>query len=80
MLSRFPCRSQSRRGVSRRRARGRHGRRGASSGVPAAVLGVGIGSQGVVGHAGAVRLVGASPPVSLVGQSRQHRRALCLGR
>ena len=48
--------------MSRRRARGRHGRRGASSGAPAAVLGVGVDSRGSVGHAGMVRLAGASPP------------------
>ena len=42
--------------------RGRHGWRGASSGAPAAVLRVGIGSRGGVDHAGAVRLAGTSPP------------------
>ena len=45
------------------RHHGRHGQRGAPSGAPAAVLGVGVGSQGSVGHAGAVCLAGASPPV-----------------
>ena len=63
MLGRFPCRSQSHQGVSRRHAHGRHGRRGASFGAPAAVLRAGIDSWGSIDHAGAVYLVGASPPV-----------------
>ena len=62
MFGRFPCRSQSHRGVSRRRARGRHGRRRASSGAPATVLRVGIGSRGGVEHAGAVCLAETSSP------------------
>ena len=48
--------------MSRHRARGRHGRRGAFSGAPAAVLRVGIGSRGGVECFGAVRLAGVSPP------------------
>ena len=43
------------------RHRGRHGWRGASTGVPATVLRVGIGSQGDVDHDGAVHLAGVSP-------------------
>ena len=80
MLSRFPCQSQSCRGVSRRRARGRHGRRRAPSGAPATVLRVGIGSRGGVEHASAVSLVGASPPACLAGRSWQRRRAHSLCR
>ena len=60
--------------MSRRRARGRHGRRGAFSGVLVAVLRVGIGSRGGVDHAGVIRLTGASPPARLAGQSWQRRR------
>ena len=41
--------------------RGHHGRRGASSGVPATVLRVGIGSRGDVDHGGVVHLAGVSP-------------------
>ena len=40
----------------------RHGRRGAFSGAPAAVLRAGIVSLGCVDGSGAVYLVGASPP------------------
>ena len=69
MFGRFPCRSQSHRGVSRRRARGRHGRRRASSGASATILRVGIGSRGGVDHAGAVCLAEASPLVRLAGRS-----------
>ena len=43
------------------RHRGHHGRHGASSGVPATVLRVGIGSRGDVDHDGAVHLAGVSP-------------------
>ena len=50
--------------------RGRHGRRGASSGVPAAVLEVGVDSRGGVGRAGTVCLVEASPSAHFAGQSR----------
>ena len=41
----------------------RHGRRGAPSGAPAAVLRGGIDSWDVVDHVGAVCLAGASPSV-----------------
>ena len=77
MLGRFPYRSQSRRGVSRRHARGRHGRRRASSGVPATVLRVGIGSRGGVDLAGAVCLGEVSPSARLAGRSWQRRRVPC---
>jgi len=63
--------------VSRRRARGRHGRRRVSSGAPATVLRVGIGSRGGVDHVGAVCLAKASPLVRLAGRSWQHRRVPC---
>ena len=39
----------------------RHGRRGAPSGAPAAVLRTGIDSWDVVDHVGAIRLAGDSP-------------------
>ena len=77
MFGRFPCRSQSHRGVSRRRARGRHGRRRASSGAPATVLRVRIGLRGGVDHAGAICLAKASPLVRLAGRSWQRRRVPC---
>ena len=80
MLSRFPCQSQSCRGVSRRRARGRHGWRGACSGAPTAVLRAGIGSRGGVDRAGAVRLAGTSPLARLAGRSWQRHRAPSLCR
>ena len=63
--------------MSRRHARGRHGRRRASSGVPATVLRVGIGSRGGVDHAGAVCLAKTSPSARLAGQSWQRRRVPC---
>ena len=64
--------------MSRRRARGRHGRRGAFSGVLVAVLRVGIGSRGGVDHAGAVCLAKTSPSARLAGQSWQRRRVSCV--
>ena len=49
---------------------GHHGRRGASSGVPAAVLGVGIGSRGHVDHDGTVCIAGVSPSARFGRRSR----------
>ena len=46
------------------------------SGVPFAVLRIGIDSRHGVDHVGAVRLTRESPPACFAGQSWLHRRVL----